>query len=202
MTSTALARPRITNAESARVLRELGLFLEMDGVPFKPRGSLGLTSVEGVGPKSVRSLYDKLGVRDVEGLKAACRSGKIRTLAHFGERSEKKILAACATIDALQGQRPLAKVLELATRIEPRLRPDTRVRAVEIACSVRRRKETIGDIDVLVSTRKPKAVVETFVAMPEVIAVLAQVRRNRPCGSRPASTPICGSSRSRASALR
>jgi DNA polymerase (family 10) len=235
--SSIPTRQSLPNAEIARVLRELGLFLEMDDVPFKPRAYekaafavasterplsevyregglkaldalpsvghgiaeriaslletghiadldryrekypvdlLALTAVEGVGPKSVRALYEGLGIRDVAGLKRAASAGEIHELTHFGERSEKKILAACATLEALQGRRPLADVLELAGRIEARLAAVKGVKEVRVAGSVRRRKDTIGDLDLLVSTGAPAPVMDAFVTMPEVREVLAK----------------------------
>src|SRR5437870_10457426 len=76
-----------------------------------------LTAVEGVGPKAVKVLYEQLAVRTVEDLETAARAGKIRTLPHFGERSEQKILKALAFVQTSGARQPLAASLPLVEQI-------------------------------------------------------------------------------------
>ena len=133
-----------------------------------------LTAIEGVGPKAVKVLYEQLAVRTVEDLEAAARAGKVRSLPHFGERSEQKILKALAFVQTSGARQPLAVTRPL---IEEIARTLARVRGVEqvaIAGSVRRRKETIGDADLLAVARKPGAVMQAFVGLPQVARVLGQ----------------------------
>src|SRR5438094_498298 len=128
-----------------------------------------LTAIEGVGPKAVKVLYEQLAVRTVEDLEAAARAGKVRSLPHFGERSEQKILKALAFVQTSGARQPLAVTRPL---IEEIARTLARVRGVEqvaIAGSVRRRKETIGDADLLAVARKPGAGMQAFVGLPQVI---------------------------------
>ncbi len=224
----------ITNAEIARLLRDIAVYLDMDGVQFKPRayekaayaieayeeplsaiyqrggfkaiceipgvgksiaekittlldtGSMpyheelrrkipvdlaSLTAVEGLGPKMIKALYLELGVKNLEDLEHAAHAGKIRQLPHFGEKSEQNILKAISFVKKSSGRFLLGAVLPVITEIETRLRHAPGVKRVAVAGSVRRRKETIGDGDLLVVSTKPDAVMDFFVNMPEVVHV-------------------------------
>ncbi|HVO25762.1 MAG TPA: DNA polymerase/3'-5' exonuclease PolX [Candidatus Margulisiibacteriota bacterium] len=224
----------MTNADIARVMREIAVFLDMEGVQFKPRayekvayaieaveepiadiykrggieaveeipgvgksiaekivtlietGKLpyyeelrkktpvdvaGLTGIEGLGPKNIKTLYQELGVRTVADLEKAALAGKIRELPHFGEKSEQKILKGIGFLKQRSGRFPLGAVLPLISDIEARLGQLPGVQRVAIAGSVRRRKETVGDADILVIAKKADAVMDFFVAMPEVVHV-------------------------------
>lgn len=227
----------MTNAEVARALREMALFLEMDEVPLKPRAYekaalaveaadrplheiaaecgakgiaalpgvgkgiaeridelirsgrladlerlrmktpvdvLGLTAVEGLGPKMAKALFAELGVRDLRSLEAACRKGRVRVLPHFGEKSEEKILRGIALLAGTAGRQLLGLALPVAREIEARLRDLPGVRRVAVAGSVRRRKETIGDLDFLIAARDPDKIGRAFARMPEVQHVYAR----------------------------
>ena len=222
----------MTNAEIARVMREIAVFLDMEGVQFKPRayekvayaieavdepiaeiykrggikaveeipgvgesiaekivtlietGRLpyyeelhkktpvdvaGLTAIEGLGPKNIKTLYHELGVRTVADLEKAALAGKIRDLPHFGEKSEQKILKGIGFLKQRSGRFLLGAVLPLMTEIEARLGKLPGVQRVAIAGSIRRCKETVGDGDVLVVAKKPDTVMDYFVGMPEVV---------------------------------
>ncbi len=134
----------------------------------------GLTAIEGVGPKSVKVLYEKLGVKDVSGLEQVARAGRIRGLPHFGEKMEQKILKGIEFLKQGSGRFPLGTVLPLIMEIEGRLSDLPEVGEVVVAGSTRRRKETIGDADILAISRKPDKVMDFFVAMPEVVHVHGQ----------------------------
>src|SRR5438132_2827733 len=133
-----------------------------------------LTAIEGVGPKAVRVLFEQLAVRTVDDLEAAARAGKVRSLPHFGERSEQKILKALAFVQTSGARQPLAVMLPLVEQIAQTLARVPGVDQVAIAGSVRRRKETIGDADLLAVARKPDAVMQAFVGLPQVARVLGQ----------------------------
>lgn len=127
-----------------------------------------LSSIEGLGPKNIKVLYEKLGIRTVEELEEAARAGKIRNLPHFGEKSEQKILRGIEFLKRSQGRFLLGAVLPLVREIERRLEQVRGVRRVAIAGSIRRCKETVGDGDLLVVADDPDAVMDFFVSMPEV----------------------------------
>lgn len=134
-----------------------------------------LTAVPGIGPRRARALWETLGVRSVEDLERAAASGRIRELPGFGERSEAKILAAVQVYRESVGRRPLAQVLGLAAQILATLAKVSGVEQLAVAGSIRRRRETIGDVDVLVAA-KPGAGAEASLAferMPGVASVLS-----------------------------
>jgi DNA polymerase (family 10) len=130
-----------------------------------------LLTIDGLGPKGIRSLYERLGVRSLGDLEAAARAGKIRAVEGFGEKKEQKLLRSIGFVRARTGRLPIGEVLPAALEIEARLRAIRGVRDVTIAGSLRRRKETIGDMDFLVVAPRGDTVMERFTAMPEVTEV-------------------------------
>jgi len=134
----------------------------------------GLTALEGIGPKAVKILHERLGVRTVEDVAAAARAGKIRDLPHFGERSEQKILKALAFVQASGHRALLVAVEPLVNALARTLEHVPGVTRVAVAGSIRRRRETIGDADVLAVARKPQAVIAAFTTLPQVARVLGR----------------------------
>jgi DNA polymerase (family X) len=134
----------------------------------------GLTALEGIGPKAVRILYETLGVRTVEDLAAAARAGKIRALARFGERSEQNILCALTTVAASGGRHLLATVLPVVEELAQRLAAIPGAETPVIAGSIRRRRETVGDADLLIVARRPASIMDAFVTLPEVERILGR----------------------------
>lgn len=225
-----------SNQEIARLLAEIGEYLEMQDVPFKPRayekaaqvisgmeesvadvyraGGLKavmavpgvgasiaekveeylktgrvkyhaelkkktpvdlatLTAVEGLGPKSIKKLYQKLGMKTLTDLEKAAQAGKIRNLPGFGKKSEENILKGIEFLKKSGGRRLLGFAEPEIHRMEEALRRVPGVEKLVVAGSVRRRKETIGDVDVLAVSRKPKVMMDYFVSMPQVVRVYA-----------------------------
>lgn len=161
-------------AERIAGMLETGKMADLEGLRKKtPVDIIALTAIEGLGAKKVRALWEALKVRSVTDLKDAAEKGRIRTLPHFGERSEQKILEAIAFYEEAAGRRPLGEVLEIARRIETALAQVPGVLHASVAGSIRRHRETIGDVDMLVATTDPKRVSRAFEALPEVQAVLA-----------------------------
>jgi DNA polymerase (family 10) len=138
-----------------------------------PSDIMTLTAIEGIGPKMVKALYDDLGVRTIADLEQAARGGRIRALSHFGEKTEAKILKGIGLLAERGGRRPLGLVLPLAHEIETRLLDLPGVERAAVAGSIRRRKELIGDLDFLVVARECAAVMDFFIAQPEVAHVHA-----------------------------
>ncbi len=227
---------KISNQAIAEILAEIGEYLEMQKVPFKPRAyekaaeairelgedlrdlykregfqaleaipgvgasiaekieellktgrlkyyedlkkktpvDLGeLTRVEGLGPASVRKLYKKLKVRNLGDLEKAAKAGKIGVLPGFGVKSEENILKGIAFLKKSSGRFVLGFAMPQIREIEERLRKLKAVEKLIVAGSVRRKKETIGDIDILVVSENPKPVMDYFVSMPEAARVYA-----------------------------
>jgi DNA polymerase (family 10) len=236
-----------SNQEIAEILSEIGGYLEMQDVPFKPRayekvaqiiggmeeniadiykrGGLkalldipgvgtsiaqkieeylktgkvkyhlelkkktpvdlaALTAVEGLGPKSIKKLYRQLGIKTLADLERAARAGKIRNLAGFGKKSEENILKGIEFLKKSGGRRLLGFVEPEIRKLEEALRRVPGVEKLTIAGSIRRRKETIGDVDILAVSSKPKLLMDCFVnpslmkergiEMPPVVRVYAK----------------------------
>lgn len=136
----------------------------------------GLTAIEGVGPKMIKILWQKLKVRTVEDLEKAAKTGKIRNLEHFGQKSEEKILKGIEFLKKSGGRAILGFILPGIQDLEKKIQSFPEAEKAVVAGSVRRRKETIGDIDILAISSKPEKITERFVALPEVINVYAKGR--------------------------
>ena len=130
-----------------------------------------LTSVEGAGPKMVKVLYEKLGITNLKELEKAAREGKIRNLPGFGEKTEKNILQGIAFLKKRGEKFLLAEALPLVEEIEKRLKKVKGVKKLSVAGSLRRKKETIGDVDILVVAEDPEKVMNEFMKLPGVIKV-------------------------------
>ncbi len=127
-----------------------------------------LMGIEGVGPKTIRALYEALGITTLEQLEEAARQGRIRQLPRFGEKTEAAILKGIEFLRRHTGRFLLGEILPLMEDVCARLAALPEVERVEIAGSVRRRKETVGDADLLVISRRPEPVMQFFVSLPEV----------------------------------
>lgn len=134
----------------------------------------GLTAIEGVGPRMVKTLWEKLKIKTVADLEKAARAGKIRNLPHFGEKSEQKILKGIEFLKKASGRVILGFELSAIRALEDALRKHPLVDRAVVAGSVRRMKETIGDIDILVVSKKSEAVMDFFTGLPEVARVIAR----------------------------
>ncbi|KKS38983.1 MAG: DNA polymerase III [Candidatus Sungbacteria bacterium RIFCSPLOWO2_12_FULL_41_11] len=226
----------MTNSEIAKILNEMAVLYEMEGVLFKPRAyekaALGveslaqevkeiykeggekalleipgvgkgiafhikqllekgnfdeyeklkkkipvniseLTAVEGVGPRMVKTLWQKLRIRNLADLEKAAKAGKIRKLEHFGDKSEQKILKGIEFLKKSGGRAVLGFILPEIRTLEKMIQSFPEVEKAVVAGSVRRSKETIGDIDILVTSSKPEIVMERFLGLLFIAHVYA-----------------------------
>ncbi|MHA2352525.1 MAG: DNA polymerase/3'-5' exonuclease PolX [Candidatus Thorarchaeota archaeon] len=222
------------NAEVARVLKEIGLLLEIEGKDrFKPRAyyrgmrsitSLGedvesitkrdaltdiqgigkglseviksyletgdvellnelrtrvpvkaleLDAIPGVGPKTIKLVYEKLGVTDLESLEKAANEGRLSGLPGLGEKTQIQIIEGIQVVRAGLERTLLADALSAAEKIENDLRRLNVVKQLVIAGSTRRRRETIGDLDFLVDASEPETVMDEFVNSEGVATIIA-----------------------------
>ncbi len=138
-----------------------------------PVDLLELTRVEGLGPKKIKILYQKLKIRNAADLERAARAGKIGKLAGFGPKSEENILKGVEFLKKDSGRFLLGLIFGDVRAIEERLRKIKGVKKAKVAGSVRRRKETVGDADILVVSDKSGPVMDYFVSMSEVARVYA-----------------------------
>jgi len=127
--------------------------------------------VEGIGPKKIKILYKKLGVKNIDDLEEAAKKHKIAPLFGFGEKAEKNILEGIKFVRRWHGRFLLGEILPIARDIYAKLKEVRGVEKVDYAGSIRRMKETIGDIDFLVISKDPEKVVNFFVKLPGVAKV-------------------------------
>ncbi len=127
-----------------------------------------LTKIEGIGPKKIKALWQKLGITNLQELEIAAKQGKIRSLEGFGEKSEENILKGIEMLKTQKERIPLGQALPVAKAIQNTLGRVPGVKQIAIAGSIRRKKETVGDIDILVATDSPKNIMEAFVKLPQI----------------------------------
>jgi len=136
-------------------------------------GSLAtLVSIPGVGPKKASVLFKKMGITTIEQLKKACEGGKLRDLEGFGEITERNIIRGIKMLEKSSGRVLLSIAYEDGNNYLDYLKKIHEIKDISIAGSLRRMKETIGDIDILASSNKPDKVMAYFVVYPDVKEVL------------------------------
>ncbi len=136
-----------------------------------PPGLVEMLRLPGVGPKKVKALHDELGIDTIPKLKAACEAGQVSGLKGFGEKTQQKILDGIAFLDTVGKRVRIDQVEVLAVAVIERLKKLPGVKRVEVCGSLRRRRETAKDIDLLVASDDPEPVMQAFVTMPEVLQV-------------------------------
>jgi DNA polymerase (family 10) len=141
-----------------------------------PQGLLDMLRIPGFGPKRTKIVHEKLKVDSIEQLEAACRAGKVAQLDGFGEKSQQKILEGIALVRQFGGRHHFDKARAVADPILEALRGHDGVIRCSIAGSLRRCRETIGDIDFLVSAKAKDArgIIEDFALMPGILNVPAK----------------------------
>ena len=130
-----------------------------------------LLGVEGLGPKKIGILYKTLGIKNLKELENAAKNHKIASLSGFGEKTEQNILQAIEFRKKSKGRFLLGEILPKISVIMAKLADLKEVETVSEAGSLRRRKETIGDADILAISSKPQAVIDFFVKIPGVVKI-------------------------------
>ncbi len=139
-----------------------------------PAGVVELMSVPGIGPKTAKLLYEQEGVTGLPRLEALAKAGRLRGLPGIQAKTEENILKGIALVRKGQERMPLGRALPLAQELVRALTRLPEVRQASAAGSVRRMKETVGDIDLLVTSGKPERTMGAFVRLPQVAEVLEQ----------------------------
>jgi len=139
-----------------------------------PPTMLDLMRIPGLGPKTVLALQEHLDVVDVDGLRAALENQQLRTLPGLGAKSEQKIAESIRLlgIHSDTTRKPIFDAMQIALRVMSELATSGDVARIEYAGSLRRLSETIGDIDILVTSEEPERVISHFLELPGVTAVL------------------------------
>jgi DNA polymerase (family 10) len=137
-----------------------------------PGDVVSFTELQGLGPKRVKTLFDTLGIRTRAALEKAARAGELRDLPGFGEKVEQNVLKALATASQWSGRMLLASAWPLAHALADRVRALPGVTRVELAGSFRRRRDSVGDLDLLVCGGDAAQVMRAFTTHDSVADVL------------------------------
>ncbi len=138
-----------------------------------PSELITLLQVPNLGGKKIAKLYSELGITNIESLKEACENGKVRELAGFGAKTEEKILASLSDLGKRPERLPIAYMLPIAEKIELQLGKMTHIEKFSRAGSLRRYRETIKDLDFIISSKNPAEVKDQLLNLEGVIDVIA-----------------------------
>lgn len=139
-----------------------------------PESLVGLLRIPGLGTKKVKAIYDALGIASIEELEQACTSGQLDGLPGFGAKTQENILKGIAGLQRFSGQYRLDQAMDDAGGLVAALEALPQTIRVSVAGSLRRHKELVKDVDIVLSTESPADVAAAFVAMPGIDDVLAQ----------------------------
>ena len=169
--------PGIGDAISKKILEalEAGKITFLEKLKEElPASLLELLRVRGVGPKAVKAVYEQLGVTTLDELQAAAQADRLSALPGFGKRSQEKILEAIRDLRGAMGRFRLDEALATAEELTTYLGQVKGIHEMVPAGSLRRRRETVGDVDILVTAGEPEAVMGRFVAYPGVREVVGR----------------------------
>jgi DNA polymerase (family 10) len=133
-----------------------------------PVSLIELMRLPGVGARRARKLWKELGIETMVDLESAARDGRIESLSGFGKKTQEKILVSIERYRHRIGRMKLGDADQHVAPLIDYMRSNSHVERIDVAGSYRRRKETVGDVDVLVVTNRPTLVAEHFAAYPEV----------------------------------
>ncbi len=136
-----------------------------------PTGLLDLLRIQGLGTKKVKALYDQLGIDSLDKLRQACQEDRVAALKGFGAKTQHSILEGIAFLGQAGQRVRLDQALEVASALLDGLRTCPGVLRMEVCGSIRRRKETINDIDILISARDAGPIMDRFVTLPGIVQV-------------------------------
>ncbi len=139
-----------------------------------PAGFLALLEIRGLGPRTARALWEQRGVDSIDALEALCRSGQILGVAGIREKGRDNILKSIERWRAGHARTPLAAGQAIAAQLSEALRAHGGVERLEVAGSLRRMRDTVKDVDLLVTSTDPARVIGTFTTLPSVVEVMAQ----------------------------
>jgi DNA polymerase (family 10) len=161
-------------AEKITVILETGsLPLLQELTAAIPESLAQMLRIPGLGPKRAKQIYDRLGITTLEALEGAASSGRLRVLPGIKEATEQKILRGIAELRGRAGRWRLAEADAYVRPLLAHLKGAAAAR-VEVAGSFRRRKDTVGDIDILVASSRPGAVTKRFTSYPRASQVQAE----------------------------
>ncbi|MBD3427092.1 MAG: DNA polymerase/3'-5' exonuclease PolX [Candidatus Omnitrophica bacterium] len=133
-----------------------------------------IMQISGLGGKRVKKIYDQLEIKSLEDLRKAAEEGQVRKIKGFGKKTEKSILEGIETIEESGERLKLAVAEKITQDIVSHLKKDKKIKDITIAGSNRRKKETVGDADILVTCKKGSGVMDRFTEYEDVGKVLAK----------------------------
>ena len=164
----AIAAKALEFFETGRIVYHDELRSSIPAVLFE------LVKIPGLGAKKARLIYEKLGVQSIGELEYACKENRLVELPGFGAKTQAKILAGIESLRRFQGRTLISEALPAAEEIAAYLAKLPGVTAVAVAGSIRRRRETVGDVDIVAGGDEQAPVMQAVTAMPSVLSVIAQ----------------------------
>ncbi|QHE62409.1 DNA polymerase/3'-5' exonuclease PolX [Rossellomorea vietnamensis] len=138
-----------------------------------PNGLIPLLQLPGLGGKKIAKLYSELGVESIEDLEEACKENRVQALAGFGKKTEEKILASIEQVGKRPDRLPIGFMMGIAEEIEGYLSEIDSIGTYSRAGSLRRMRETIKDLDFIISTEHPEKVKEGLLKLPNIVETIA-----------------------------
>ncbi|HJX67460.1 MAG TPA: DNA polymerase/3'-5' exonuclease PolX [Candidatus Limnocylindrales bacterium] len=139
-----------------------------------PPSLVALLGIPGVGPRTVKQLHEELGVETLDDLRRAAEAGTLRGLRGMSEKTEEQVLAGIATLENRKDRMRLGQAEAIVETLLAELADTPGLRSIQPAGSFRRRRETVGDLDLLAETDQPLELVDRFVGLPSVESVIAK----------------------------
>ena len=162
-------------AGKIRAVVDAGTFPELDALRDRvPSGVRAMTAIPGFGPKKALVVHEELGIDGIDALLLAAQEGRLRGLKGFSRKTEDNVLAAAARISTTERRVLLSEALDVAEMLLERLRAVRGVTRADLAGSLRRGKETVGDVDLLVASSRAEDVMDAFTSFRLVEQVLAR----------------------------
>jgi DNA polymerase (family X) len=161
--------------------QKITILVQSGSLPFydrlkaeTPPGLIHMLRLPGVGPKKVRLLYDQLGIDKLESLRLACLQGRVAGLKGFGEKTQQKLLEGIEFLNRIGQRVRIDEALVVAQALLDGLRDCGGIQRMAVCGSLRRREETIQDIDILISSDQAQPVVDRFLGLPLVLQVVGR----------------------------
>ncbi|WP_022948712.1 DNA polymerase/3'-5' exonuclease PolX [Methylohalobius crimeensis] len=162
-------------AKKIKTLVDTGKLPLLETVEARTPATLSdLMKIQGLGPKRVKTLYEELRISDLEDLKRAAQNGKIREIKGFGQKTEEMIRERVKRYTGAQHRTLLKDAEQIVEPLVKYLKQSKGIEAVVVAGSYRRRKETVGDLDILVTAKRGTKVMDDFAAYDQVDEVLSK----------------------------
>jgi len=162
-------------AGKIKEIYETGTLKQYEELKSKvPQDVLMMLNIAGLGPKKVKILYEKKNIRNIAELEKAAREGKLRNLPGFGAKTEENILKGIKFLHKSAGRIAIGTIYPTALALKKYLEEIPEIKKVDLVGSIRRFKETVHDIDILVVTSNAAKVMERFVSFPDVEDVISK----------------------------